>query len=90
MESKENDGLKSLFVKLPNAYNGEIETNGTVLHSVVIRGELNYTLPQNNETKVLNAGSYFGSTGMAIHTVTNSSEKEVIVYIRTNGELKVR
>ncbi len=90
LESKRNDKLKSLFVKLPQGYIGEIETNGNIVHSVVIMGELNYTMPQNKETMVLDNGSYFGSTDKAVHTVKNSSEKEIILYIRTNGEIKVK
>ncbi len=86
----ENNGLWSLFVKLPNGYNGEIETNGTVLHSVVIKGELNYVMPVNNEQKMLDAGSYFGSTDRSIHTVANNTEKEIILYVRTNGEIKIK
>ncbi|AXT49434.1 DUF4437 domain-containing protein [Aquimarina sp. BL5] len=90
LDSKKNNGLKSIFVKLPKDYNGAIETNGTVLHSVVIKGNLNYIMPQNNETKNLDAGSYFGSTDKAIHTIKGNSEKEIILYIRTNGEVKVK
>lgn len=89
IESKENAGLRSLFVKLPAGYNGEIETDATVLHAVVIQGDLNYTLPQNNEVKLLDAGSYFSSTEKDLHSVENKTEKESILYIRTNGKLKV-
>ncbi len=83
-----NDDL-SLFVKLPAGYNGTIETNGSVLHAVVIQGELNYTMLQNKETKVLDAGSYFSSTASAIHNVSNHSGEDVLIYVRTNGTIKV-
>jgi uncharacterized protein YaiE (UPF0345 family) len=79
---------KGLFVKLPKTFNGTIKTDGTVLHSVVIQGELNYTLPQNQETKVLDAGSSFSSTNKAIHTVSIANN-DVILYIRTNGSIKI-
>jgi mannose-6-phosphate isomerase-like protein (cupin superfamily) len=84
-EAHDSNGL---FVKLPKTYSGTITTDGTVLHSVVIQGELNYTMPQNQVTKVLDAGSSFSSTNQAIHTVSieNSS---VILYIRTNGNIKI-
>lgn len=87
--NNENDSLKSLFVKLPKDYNGEIITQGTVLHAVVIKGVLKYTMPLTNEIKVLDSGSYFGSTDKAIHTVTNNSPEDLILYVRTNGQLKV-
>ena len=61
----ETNGAKGLFVKLPKGYNGSIKTDGTVLHAVVIIGKLNYTLPQNQETKVLDAGSSFSATSQA-------------------------
>ena len=81
---------KSLFVKLPKGYSGVIETNGTVLHAVVTKGELNYQLPKNDEIKVLDLGSYFGSTDKAIHRVSNTAEGETVIYVRTNGQVKVR
>lgn len=89
LESNTND-LKSLFVRLPKEYVGKLETSGTVLHSVVIKGELNYRLPKNGETKVLDVGSYFGSTDHAIHNISNSSESETVIYVRTNGNIKVK
>ena len=85
----ENNNSKGLFLKLPKGFNGIIKSDGTVLHSVIIQGELNYTLPQNKETKVLDSGSYFGATDKAIHTISNNSENDIIVYIRTNGKIKV-
>ena len=60
------------------------------MHAVVIKGELNYLMPQNKELKTLDIGSYFGSTDKAIHTITNVSEKEIILYVRTNGKIKVK
>lgn len=85
----EANGSKGLFVKLPKGFNGTLKTDGTALHSVVIQGELNYTLPQNKETKVLDAGSSFSSSGKAIHTLSNANS-EVILYIRTNGSIKIQ
>lgn len=80
---------KSFFIKLPEGYNGKIETNGTVLHAVLIQGNLNYILPQTNEKTSLDEGSYFGSTKKAIHSVSNNGKGEVIIYFRTNGSIKV-
>ena len=86
----DNNDLKSLFVKLPKAYKGEIETEGSTLHAVVIKGELNYLMPQNEESKTLDMGSYFGSTDKALHTINNTSEQEIILYVRTNGKIRVK
>ncbi len=86
----DNGDESSLFVKLPNGYTGEIETDGTVLHAVVISGIINYTVPPNVESKTLDAGSYFGSTGKAIHQISNKSVDKTLIYIRTNGNIKVK
>lgn len=86
----ESGGFRSLFVKLPQGFNGKIETYGTVAHAVVIQGEMNYTLPQTKEVKMLDPGSYFGSTDKAIHTIHNNSGNETLLYIRTNGEIFIR
>ena len=82
------NGSKGLFVKFPKTFNGTIKTDGTVLHSVVIQGELNYTLPQKQETKMLDAGSSFNATNRAIHSVSVVNN-DVIIYIRTNGSIKI-
>lgn len=84
-----SDTSKGLFVKLPVGFEGTIESNGNVMRSVIIKGEINYELPQTKEIKTLDAGSYFTSTNKAIHTLTNNSDSEIIIYIRTNGTIKI-
>lgn len=88
-DSKSRDHMRGVFIKLPENFNGQIESNGSVLHSVLIKGELNYFVPGSKETKVLDAGSYFGSTDKAIHTLNNKNNQEVLLYIKTNGSIKV-
>ena len=83
-----NDEFKSLFIKLPKGYQGEIITESSVLHSVIIAGELNYEMPINNEQKMLDAGSCFGASNKAIHKI--SCDTEVVIYIRTNGNVFVK
>jgi len=89
-EDKENDSMKGLFIKLPKGFDGAIESNGTILHSVIIKGELNYTMPQTETIKILDAGSYFSSTDKAVHTVSNGLENDVVIYVRTNGDIKIK
>lgn len=86
----ESPAGKGLFVKLPRGFNGRIESDGAVFHAVVIQGELEYTLPQDPSTQTLDAGSYFGATDKAVHSIVNASEIDVLVYIRTTGEVRVR
>lgn len=88
-ESQKNDGTKGLFVKLPVGFNGTLECDGDILHAVVIQGDITYKMPQTQDIKTLDPGSYFNSSSPAIHTVSNQSEHEGIVYIRTNGMVKI-
>ncbi|TPN82782.1 DUF4437 domain-containing protein [Aquimarina algicola] len=88
-ESKDLKGTKGLFVKLPKGYKGTIKSNGSIFHAIIVSGDLNYTLPQTGETKSLDAGSYFNAKDKAIHSISNSFDAEVIVYIRTNGTVKI-
>ncbi|WP_035086687.1 DUF4437 domain-containing protein [Aquimarina latercula] len=88
-ESKSIDQHKGFFIKLPNGFNGKLKTNGTIVHAVIINGLLNYTLPQTNEIKGLDPGSYFGSTDYAIHKVSNDTNNEVVLYVRTNGNIQI-
>lgn len=83
------NGSKGLFVKLPKEFDGSIQSDCTEFHAVVIQGNLNYTLPKDQETKVLDAGSSFSSTSKAIHTLS-ATNNYVLLYIRTNGNIKIQ
>jgi len=64
-----------------------LQTTGSIVHAVVVKGNVKYTLPQNKEVKLLSAGSYFGSSAAASHTI--EADEEAVIYIRTNGRVKV-
>ena len=64
-------------------------STGEILHAVIIKGELNYMMPENNEVKFLDPGSYFNSSGKSVHSIRNKSTNEAVVYIRTNGSINV-
>ncbi|WP_027420285.1 DUF4437 domain-containing protein [Crocinitomix catalasitica] len=85
----ESDQGKGLFLKLPAGFKGTINSEGTVFHAVVIQGELTYTLPQGEEQKMLDPGSYFGATSNSVHSIQNHTELETLVYIRTNADFQV-
>ncbi|WP_300441144.1 DUF4437 domain-containing protein [Christiangramia sp.] len=85
-----SDESQGVFIKFPASYTGKLISNGSVLHAVVIKGELNYELPQSQETKLLDPGSYFSSTDKAVHRIRNSTQKDVVIYIRTNGQIKIQ
>ncbi len=85
-ESKTDSQLKSVFVKLPAKFSGTIETSGRTMHAVVIEGDVHYISPDSTR---LEAGSYFGSTDHVKHRVKVGETSDVILYIRTNGSIRV-
>ena len=74
------------FIKLPSGYAGDIRTNAATFHAVVITGQVSYV---EKEIKRLQPGSYFGSTGDAVHQVSSSATEETVIYIRTNSKYEV-
>ncbi|WP_298516169.1 DUF4437 domain-containing protein [uncultured Kordia sp.] len=83
-----NKDLQGLFVKIPKGFMGTLQSNGTVFHAVIIKGNLLYELPTTKEIKRLDAGSYFTAKAKAIHEIFNE-EEDVILYIRTNDTIKL-
>ncbi len=88
-EHKNDTKMQGVFIKLPIGFKGQIESNGSVFHAVVVEGLLAYQLPQNQEIKSLDAASYFGSSENAVHSIVNTSKNDVIIYCKTNGTLKI-
>lgn len=86
-ESKNEDNLKGLFVKLPSGFKGVLKSNGDIFHSIVVKGEFSYSTTQNN---TLDVGSYFSSTSTTSHSIANNSSQEAVFYVRTNGSIKIQ
>ncbi len=82
--------LYGTLLKVPAGFAGEVLSLGSVFRAVVIDGELQYQMPMEMEAKVLASGSYFGSTGEAVHTIASKATKEALIYIRSNGQYEVR
>ena len=76
-------------MKLLKGYAGRIASDGTVFHAVIVSGALSYELPQTNAIKKLDVGSYFGSTDESVHTLTSADNDETVLYIRTDGGIKI-
>ncbi len=90
---------------LPAGFNGTITAYGQSFKAVVIKGAVNYTYSdaqitqhtamgstdsdEGNKTIALGAGSFLESTGESQHKVNNSSEGEVLVYIRADKPFQV-
>ena len=56
----------------------------------VIIGEADYFMPKSEEIKSLDPGSYFTSVGNSKHKVKTGNSSETTIYIRTNGEFKIK
>lgn len=86
---KPNSGKNfGAMVKLPKNFKGSIGTDANEFKAIVIKGALNYT--EGKETKELKPGSYVGSSGKIKHQFTASSTDETLVYIRADGQYKVK
>ncbi|MDQ8191881.1 DUF4437 domain-containing protein [Roseibacillus persicicus] len=81
--------ISGALVKLPAGFTGTIQNSGTVLRAVVIQGAPDLQLADSAESVTLLTGSYFASAKGAIHQVTGESDKETLLYIRSNGGFKV-
>ncbi|WP_422106342.1 DUF4437 domain-containing protein [Winogradskyella sp.] len=88
-DHKQMKGLKGVFVKLSPGFKGYLKSDSNTFHAVVIRGKTNYKMPKTEAIKQLDAGSYFTSLGQSVHTIFNSDEGAAVLYIRTNGEIKI-
>lgn len=81
----EDADYRSLFVKLPSGFAGVLESKASVLHAVVIKGLLTYV----DGNKSLDPGSYFGCEATSSHRLKNATSDDVVLYVRTNDELRV-
>ena len=80
-------GLNGTLVKFPSKFIGEIQSNDSDFHAVVIQGQLQYQL--SGKAKALKAGSYFSSKEKAAHQILIDSDEIGIVYVRTKGRFGV-
>ena len=87
----QGDRFSGTLVRLPAGYSGELQTASESLRTVVIRGQMKLerepskteTTIAANATAILDAGSYFGSQGKAVHRIT--CDEECTIYVRCRG-----
>ncbi len=75
------------FLNLPAGYSGMLHSYGSIFRGVVITGQLQYEATQ---TKTLDPGSYISSEGEAVHQIKSAVGAECIIYVRTDGEYKMK
>tara|TARA_R110001606_G_scaffold235945_3_gene383876 strand:+ start:3687 stop:4565 length:879 start_codon:yes stop_codon:yes gene_type:complete len=83
------DEMSGALLKLPPGFSGELHGSASPLRAVVIKGEIGHRLTEDSEEKALPPGSYFGSDAAAVHEITNMSDMDSIIYIRSKGPFTV-
>lgn len=79
--------LRGTMVKLSANFSGEIQSNASIFRAVLIQGQLQIG---KDELNILEPGSYFGSNTNHNHEIKSASEEEVIIYIRSNDNFKIK
>jgi len=81
--------LNGTLIRLAAGFTGKINSTGSDFRAVVIKGLPQYKLTE-VDIKTLEPGSYFSSMGAAAeHSIVSKTEKETVIYVRTNGKYKV-
>jgi quercetin dioxygenase-like cupin family protein len=87
--SPQDGQMNGTLVKLPAGFTGNIRSNGSTFHAVVIQGQPQYQVSNETEVKTLVPGSYFGSKGKSVHQVSSNAKDESIIYVRTDGKFDI-
>ena len=88
---EKNDSLRmrGLYLKMPEGFEGKLVSDGNIFQSIIISGALNYTMPEDDQAKILDVGSHFGATSKAVHDIKNTGLGEALIYVRTNGSIQL-
>ncbi len=78
-----------VLLKLPKHFNGTFNNDASHTRGVVIRGQLKLQTTRQPGSHSLNAGSAFDLPEAFTLPVSNSSDHECIIYIRSDGALTV-
>lgn len=81
--------LNGTFLSIPPGFKGKIVTEDSPFRAVVIKGNTNYHEPKTEASTPLAPGSFFSSEKQSYHTISNTTETECIIYIRSLGSYKV-
>ena len=86
--SHEKNQLRATLLKLPAGFKGKIKNLSPNFRAVVISGRLTHQFSKKEEKNELAPGSYFGVEKDSKSIIT--TDKETIIYIRSNGDFKVK
>ncbi|GJM60555.1 hypothetical protein PEDI_11070 [Persicobacter diffluens] len=77
------------MLKLPAGFAGKLVSHAGSFKAVVIKGDLQYQFPKLEQAVKLTPGSYFASSDNGDHQLS-VGERELVLYIRTNGEFELK
>jgi quercetin dioxygenase-like cupin family protein len=86
--SHEKNQLRATLLKLPAGFNGKIKNLSPNFRAVVISGGISHQFSKKEDKKELNAPSYFGVEEDSKSIIT--TDQETVIYIRSNGDFKVK
>ncbi|WP_299100374.1 DUF4437 domain-containing protein [uncultured Winogradskyella sp.] len=84
----EENQLRAVLLKLPAGFSGKIKNLSSNFRAVVISGGLTLQFSKKEEKSKLEPGSYFGVEEDSKSIIT--TDKETVIYIRSNGDFKVK
>ncbi|MEM8836831.1 MAG: DUF4437 domain-containing protein [Pseudomonadota bacterium] len=74
------------FLRLPAGFSGSLKGSGAWLRGVVISGRAIHDAPDKTGPQIqLDPGSYFGSTGGAVHAVSCAEGAPCLLYMTSEG-----
>ena len=86
--SHEENQLRATLLKLPAGFSGSIKNLSPNFRAVVISGGITHQFSKKDAKNELQPGSYFGAKKGATSKI--STEKETVIYIRSNGNFEVK
>ena len=79
--------LRAILLKIPAGFKGSIKNLSKNFRAVVISGEITHQFSKKGDKNLLEPGSYFGAEENATSKIV--TEKETVIYIRSNGNFVV-
>jgi len=86
--SHKNNELRATLVKLPAEYKGKIKNLSPNFRAVVISGKVTHQFSKKDPKNILEPGSYFAAEENTSPRL--STETETVIYIRSNGDFKIK
>ena len=86
--SHNENQLRATLLKLPAGFSGSIKNLSPNFRAVVISGGLMHQFSKKDAKNELQPGSYFGAEENATSII--STDKETVIYIRSNGNFEVK